>query len=258
MNSSTSWLIAVLLVFSSAPSAPVTAEEPDPVPGFKDTPLVPGTTWHKHDPDRPQPPVVRAPAGAPPSDAIILFDGSGIDAFEPSGWFVREGLLVAGNGPLSTRQSFGDFQLHLEWRGPIEDMENWGDQGNNGVFPMGLYEIQIFDSHGTPIYADGHSGAIYGETPPLVNPTRPRGEWQTYDIIWTAPVFDGETVVSPPYVTVLFNGVVVQNHQAVLGRVAYRKVVPLTPHPQRLPLKFGAHGCPVEFRNIWIRELNPR
>lgn len=234
---------------------PATAESTTGIPGYKDTPLVPGTAWHKHDPDRPLPPVVKAPANAPPSDAVVLFDGTSLDAFEPSKWVLKDGLLVAGNGVLATKQAFGDFQLHLEWRGPVEDMKNWGDQGNNGIMPMGMYEIQIFDSHSTPVYADGQAGAIYGESPPLVNPTRPRGEWQTYDIIWKAPVFEGDTVVRPPYVTLFFNGVLVHHHQEVLGRLAHRDFVPLRPHPARLPLKFGGHGCPVAFRNIWIRDL---
>lgn len=229
----------------------------DGVPGFKDTELVPGTQWHKHDPDRPQPPVVTpGKAGGAPSDAIVLFDGRDLSQFEANEWTTEGGVVVAGKGNITTKRPFGNMQLHFEWAGPVEAMDRWSNQGNSGVLLMGLYEIQIFDSHSTKIYADGHAAAVYGETPPLVNATLPRGEWQTYDIIFKAPVYDGEKVVSPPRVTVLHNGVVVQHDTEIKGRIAHRKNVPLSPHAAKLPLVITGHNCPVKFRNIWVRELD--
>lgn len=228
----------------------------DGVPGYRDTELVPGTQWHKHDPDRPQPPMV-APgkSGGPPSDATVLFNGGDLAQFETTEWKVEGDAIIAGKGNITTKRALGDIQLHLEWAGPVESMERWSNQGNSGVLLMGLYEIQIFDSHSTKIYADGQAAAVYGETPPLVNPTLPRGEWQTFDIIFKAPVYDGDKVVSPPIVTVLHNGVVVQHATEIKGRIAHRKVVPLSPHPAKLPLTITGHNCPVKFKNIWVREL---
>ncbi len=251
------WFIAIALLSATPAVAADHVLGKDGTPGYRDTDLVPGTQWHKHDPDRPVPPVVTpGKAGSPPSDAIVLFQGADLSQFDPNEWKVEDGAIVAGKGNLTTKQAFGDMQLHVEWCGPIEDTEKWTNQGNSGVWIMGLYEIQIFDSHSIKIYADGQAAAVYGETPPLANATLPRGEWQTYDIIFKAPVYDGDKVVSPPRVTVFHNGVLAQHDTEIKGRIAHRKVVPLSPHPAQLPFALTGHNCPVKFRNIWVRELN--
>ncbi|MCC6352723.1 MAG: DUF1080 domain-containing protein [Verrucomicrobiae bacterium] len=262
MNRPPSSTLALRLLPALALLAPLPAAAAEHVlgkdgtPGYRDTEVIPGTQWHKHDPDRPVPPVVTpGKAGAAPSDAIILFDGHGLANFEPTEWKVDGGAVVAAKGNLVTTRPFGDMQLHLEWCGPVEAMEKWTNQGNSGVLIMGLYEIQVFDSHSTKIYADGQAAAVYGETPPLANATLPRGEWQTYDIVFKAPVYEGDRVVSPPRVTVFHNGVLAQHDTEIKGRIAHRKIVPLSPHPAKLPLTLSGHSCPVKFRNIWVREL---
>lgn len=250
------WLMALALIAGLPAAAAEHVIGKDGTPGYRDTELVPGTQWHKHDPDRPVPPVVTpGKAGAAPSDAIILFNGGDLSQFEPTEWKSEGDAIVTTKGNLVTRRPFGDMQLHLEWCGPVEAMEKWTNQGNSGVLLMGLYEIQIFDSHSMKIYADGQAAAVYGETPPLANATLPRGEWQSYDIVFKAPAYDGDKVVSPPRVTVFHNGVVAQHDTEIKGRIAHRKVVPLSPHPAKLPFTISGHNCPVKFRNIWVREL---
>jgi hypothetical protein len=231
--------------------------------GYSDTPLIPGTGWHVHDGTRPQPPVVTPGVGAaPPSDAEVLFDGSSLSAWKakaggPAPWRLGEGWfeVVPGSGNLQTRGEFGSLQLHLEFACPADVRGNGQGRGNSGLFLMGLYEIQVLDSYENPTYADGTAGGLYGQFPPLVNPIRRPGEWNTYDAVWEAPRFQGDRLESPAVLTLLFNGVVVHAHTRLLG-IGWHKTAPAyKPHPPAGPIELQDHKDPVRFRNIWVREL---
>jgi hypothetical protein len=239
--------------------------------GFTDTPMLPGQKWHVHDPDRPHPRVVtpgREP-GAPPSDAIVLFDGKDLSKWDQRGrgadsgklvdaqWKVENGYfeVVPGTGDLLTREKFGDCQLHVEWSEPPDVKGTSQSRGNSGVLLMSRYEIQVLDPYNNLTYADGQAGAIYGQWPPLVNPGRKPGEWQTYDIVWQAPWFEGQKLFKPAMVTVFFNGVLVQNHMEPMGPMVYRQVAKYTPHDAEEPLMLQDHHDHVRYRNIWIRRL---
>ena len=214
-----------------------------------------GIVWEK-------PPVVD-PGGpdAPPSDASVLFDGSDLSAWQGGeNWTVKDGVASpAGKGGITTRQAFGDVQLHVEWAAP-EEVEGSGQgRGNSGIYFMGRYEVQILDSYENDTYFDGQAGSIYKQFPPLVNVCRKPGEWQSYDILFTAPRFDGDgKVVTPAYLTVLHNGIVVQNHTELLGGTFYDRPPAYEAHPEKLPLFIQDHGDTVRFRNIWVRELKDR
>jgi hypothetical protein len=222
--------------------------------------------WAVHSMDRPRPPVVTpGPAGtnAPPSDAIVLFDGTGLAEWErtaggAAGWRVTDGFMevVGGSGSLATKRRFGDVQLHVEWMAPSPPRGTGQERGNSGVFLMGRYEIQVLDSHGNDTYADGQAAALYGQHPPLVNASRPPGEWQSYDIVFRRPRFgpDG-TVVQPARATVFHNGVLVHDHVAFAGRTAHGRPAVYEHHDDRLPIVLQDHGDPVRFRHIWAREL---
>ena len=207
----------------------------------------------------PEPPVVTPGDGSgPPADAFVLFDGKNFDAWEGAkDWKVDADGGFTVKGRLRTKQRFGDCQLHLEFATPKVVKGSGQGRGNNGVGLMGAhYEIQILDSYNNKTYPVGQCAAVYNQKPPLVNASRKPGEWQTYDIIFTAPHFDADgKLEKPAYVTVLQNGLVVQNHTQIRGDTAdetnpkYRKV------PDRLPLVLMYHGNPVRFRNIWIREI---
>lgn len=238
----------------------VHAKDGSGVYGYKDTPKLPWCQWLVHDADRPNPkrvdPGKAAPPAPAPADAIVLFDGKDVSKWQPLGdWKVEEGCLVSGNSPFATKDSFGDIQLHVEWMGPAGIEGPWYNRGNNGVMLMGLFEIQIFDSFHEQIYPDGACAAIYGQTPPLVNATRAPGEWQTYDIIFTAPKFDGEKLLAPARVTVIHNGVLVQLNEEIQGVTGHRILPEYKPKLSQGPLAFGGHGCPVRFRDIWLRRL---
>jgi len=234
--------------------------------------------WAVHDRNRPNPVKIAAEPGRAPSDAKVLFDGTEEsfrknwthqNAKRKADWKVVDGAMesVRRAGYIQTRDSFGDCQLHLEWASP-KKVEGVGQgRGNSGVFLMGNYEIQVLDSYETdpskdpnpnPNYADGQASAVYAENPPLVNASRGPGEWQTYDIIFHQPVWDGNTLVHPGSVTVLHNGVLTQDHWEMEGLTTHRVRRPLAPHASRLPLAFQDHGNPVRFRNIWIREIPSR
>ena len=237
--------------------------------GYTDTPLIPGSKWRVHDDLRPRPPVITPGTfstpdvpGKPPSDAVVLFDGNNLDAWrtakgEPAKWKVGNGYfeVVPGAGPIITRAEFGDSQLHIEWMAPSPPKGDSQGRGNSGIFLMGLYETQVLDCYHNLTYADGQAGAVYGQSPPLVNACRPPGEWQTYDIVYTAPRFkDGKIDVSG-FVTTFHNGVLVQNHTQILGATVHRAVPKLVVHGPKAPLELQDHHDPVRFRNIWIRPL---
>jgi Domain of Unknown Function (DUF1080) len=235
--------------------------------GFTDTPMLPGLPWHVHDPARPHPPVVTpgATAVAPPSDAMVLFDGRDLSQWAQRDrggatiaptWALRDGYFETGKGSLVTRAAFGDVQLHLEWATPAIISGNSQGRGNSGVFLMGLYEIQVLDSYNNPTYADGQAGAIYGQWPPLANVARKPGEWQTYDIVFEAPRFANGALVTPAFQTVFWNGVVIHNRKEVIGSTVYRNVAQYgKPHAAELPLMLQDHENPVRYRNVWIRRL---
>jgi len=246
------------------------AQGDDQRPGYKDTPMLPGGLWRVHDSDRPWPEVVtpgtastQDQPGRAPSDAIVLFDGGDLSKWSDgrggdARWEVQDGAIVAkrGAGSLVSRDEFGDCQLHIEFAAPNPPKGDGQGRGNSGVILFGRYEIQVLDSYENPTYADGGAGAIYGQHPPLVNASRPPGQWQTYDILFTAPRFkeDG-TVETPAYATVLHNGVVVQNHAEIYGPMAFRDLVSYQAHGPKGPLVLQDHGDPVRFRNIWVRPL---
>lgn len=231
----------------------------------------PDPRWLGHDRERPQPPVItpgtastQDQPGAVPSDAVVLFDGKDVSPWvamdgSPTKWIVKDGALecVPGSGYVRTLQSFGDCQLHLEWAAPTPVQGSSQGRGNSGVFfGFNRYEIQVLDSYENKTYADGSAASIYGQYPPLVNASRPPGQWQTYDMIWTAPRFDAEgKLVSKAYVTVIHNGILVQNNVEFTGPDPWIGRPPYVAHPDRLPIAFQDHGNPVRFRNIWVREL---
>jgi hypothetical protein len=224
--------------------------------GYDDTPQLPGQRYRVHDSRRVPPPVVTpGEAGAPPSDAIVLFDGEDLSEWEGGPWRLVDGAMVVnGTGSIRTRRSFGDCQLHLEWAAPAEVVSESQGRGNSGVILQGRYEVQVLDSHENVTYADGQAAALYGQYPPLRNASRPPGEWQTYDILFEAPEFEGDRCVSPARVTVLHNGVAVHHAQPLIGAVAHRAVGTYAPHGPA-PLVLQDHGNPVRYRNVWIREL---
>jgi hypothetical protein len=207
----------------------------------------------------PEPAVVDpGPVGGLPSDAVVLFDGKDLSKWDNADkWRIQDGCAVAGGGDISTKQGFGDCQLHVEWATP-EKVEGEGQgRGNSGVFLMGLYEVQILDSYENKTYYDGQAAAIYKQHPPLVNACRKPGQWQTYDIIFEAPRFDPQhnRLTRPAFITVLQNGVLVQNHFMILGATEWDRAPHYDVHPPKLPIKLQDHGNPTRFRNIWIREL---
>jgi hypothetical protein len=215
---------------------------------------------------RPRPPVVTpgATVGAPPSDAIILFDGKDLSKWAGKGgsepkWPVRDGYLESGGaGSMTTRESFGTIQLHLEFATPAEAKGDAQGRGNSGVIFMGRYEIQVLDSFNNETYPDGQAAAIYGDWPPLVNVARKPGEWQTYDIVFEAPQFNSNgSLLSPAYATVFWNGVIVHNRQRIAGPTSPTQTVHQydKPHEAELPLTLQDHSNPVRFRNIWVRRL---
>ena len=240
----------------------VHAKDGSGVYGYKDTPKLPWCNWLVHDPDRPAPPRVdpgpAGPSPAPPSDAVVLFDGKDLSKWQAAGseCRVEDGCLVAGGaGNLASKQSFGDCQIHLEWMAPADYQGPWYNRGNNGVMLMGLYEIQVFDSWTEKIYPDGQAAAVYGQTPPLVNACRKPGEWQSYDIVFTAPVFADGKLVHPARVTMFHNGVLVQLNQEIYGETGHRIVPEYKQKVSAGPLALGNHHCPVRFRNIWVRPI---
>jgi hypothetical protein len=225
--------------------------------------------WPVHSTARPQPRVVDPgpPAASipPPSDAVVLFDGRSLDEWRSADtsrgaarWKVENGYMevVAGTGAIATVRAFGDVQLHVEFATPNPPSGEGQDRGNSGVFLMSMYETQVLDSYRNVTYPDGQAAAIYGQYPPLVNASRAPGQWQSYDILFRAPRFDGRgQLLAPARMTVFHNGVLVQNDVALTGPTGHRSRPPYAPHAERLPIMLQDHGNPMRFRNIWLREL---
>ncbi len=200
------------------------------------------------------------PAGGPPSDARVLFNGKSLDQWQGGDkWEIRDGFAVSKETGINTKDSFGDCQLHLEWASP-EKVEGEGQgRGNSGVYLMGRYEVQILDSFINKTYFDGQAGSLYKQTPPMVNACRKPGEWQTYDIIFNAPRMDDRgKVIKPATITVLHNGVLIQNNFEFKGGTFFERPPAYdNPHPEKGPIHIQFHGNPVRFRNIWVREIKP-
>jgi 3-keto-disaccharide hydrolase len=264
--------LLTILVSVCATLAPAQQKQMRTSPtGYSDTPVLPGQKWKVHDIDRPRPRMVTpgATPGAPPSDAIVLFNGKDLSkwqtmdkktkAMEPAAWTVENGYTYSkgGIGDLVTKEKFGDIQLHLEFQTPteIDGTSQW--RANSGVLLMHRYEIQVLDSWDNPTYADGQAGAIYGQWPPLVNASKKPGEWQTYDILFEAPKFEGQKLVKPGYATVIHNGVMLHHHKEIIGRMAHRVVGTYEPHGDEEPLALQDHDTRVRFRNIWVRRITP-
>ena len=235
--------------------------------GYEDTPQLPGQQWKVHDPNRPQPKVVGSSErfsehAAPPADATILFDGTDLSRWQKAGggeagWkIVNDYMEVAPrSGSIVTRDEFGDFQLHLEFATPGKVESNSQGRGNSGVIIYGLYEIQVLDSWQNRTYPDGQAGAIYGQYPPLVNAARPPGEWQTYDIFFEGPRFEGDELERPASVTVLHNGVLLHHKKEFIGATFHRRVGEYTAHPPQGSILLQDHNNPTRYRNIWIRPI---
>jgi hypothetical protein len=229
-------------------SLPLTAQNIQPWSGYS-----------VHDESRPHPIKVEATSittTPPPADADVIFAGKDTDALTKA-WTIEDGVLIANKlGNNQTKESYGSCQLHFEWKIPAGRKVKGQSGGNSGVFLMGLYEIQIQESHTNVTYADGQAGAIYGQFPPLVNASRPQGEWQSYDITFTAPEYKGGKVVKPAVITVMHNGVIIHHAQDLKGPTKHKKVTQYpASHPDKAPIKFQFHGDPIEFRNIWVRVI---
>jgi hypothetical protein len=226
--------------------------------------------WRQHDNHRPKPPIVEPAGGsvanAAPKDAVVLFDGTHLDAWQtpegrPPGWRVKEGVLeaVPGAGPIQTKDKFGDVQLHVEWAAPNPPHGTGQDRGNSGIFLMGQFEVQVLDSYKADTYADGQAGAIYGQYPPLFNASRPPGEWQTYDIAFRRPRFDKSgQLLQPARITLIYNGIVVQNNEEPWGPTNWLEPMPYEPGVDHGPIQLQDHSHPVRFHNIWLRNLPDR
>ena len=242
-------------------SAALLAQSPNTNLGYTDTPMLPGLPYHVHDPARPHPAVVTPGlrVGDAPSDAVVLFDGRDLshwDATKPA-WKVENGYVevVPDSGDMRTKDAFGDVQLHVEWAAPAGVRNSSQNRGNSGIFLQGLYEVQVLDSYDNPTYADGQAGAMYGQWPPLVNPVRRPGEWQSYDIVFEAPRFEGERLLKPAYLTVFLNGVLLHAHKEVMGPTVHRALAKYAPQPAEGSLMLQDHQQPVRYRNIWARRL---
>ncbi len=237
--------------------APLMAQTP-PIPSLD--------AWEVHDLERPQPRMVTPSAmtpAPPPSDAIVLFDGQSLDEWthrtgQPASWTVKDGYMEvrAGAGAIATKRSFGDVQLHIEWATP--NSGDGQDSGNSGVYLMNTYEVQVLNSYENKTYPDGQAAALYGQYPPLVNASRPAGEWQSYDIVFRRPHFDDNgDLTRPARVTVFHNGVLVQDNVILTGPTGHRSRPPYQAHEDQLPMVLQDHNEPTRYRNIWVRELAP-
>ncbi len=256
---SAAWLLMMM-------NTPSSAQEP-----HREGPKPPGAQWAVHSWERPRPAVVdpgpeRAPA-PPPSDAVVLFDGHSMDGWlvakdsgpdEPARWNARDGVMEVnpGTGSIRSARAFGDVQLHIEWSAPTPPLGESQERGNSGVVLMSHYEIQVLDSYRNDTYPDGQAGAIYGQSPPLVTPIRPPGQWNTYDVVFHRPHFAADgSVTQPARVTLFFNGVLVQDNTVLTGWTVHMQIARYQPHADRLPLILQDHGNRVRYRNIWVREL---
>ena len=200
--------------------------------------------------------VVPGEPGAPPSDAVVLFNGKDFSAWKGAeNWKIENGAMVCGKGDLRTKEAFGDCQLHIEWSAPTPATGSGQGRGNSGIFFMDNYELQVLDSFENKTYFDGQAGAIYKQMPPQVNATKAPGTWNVYDVIWKGPRFQADgSLKSPAAITALHNGVLILNHFELTGDTPFHRPPQYTKHADRLPIRLQDHGNPMRFRNIWIRE----
>lgn len=258
-----SWWLTLVGLLAGTVAASTGGQQPNI--GYDDTPMQPNGKWKIHDSRRPRPSVVvpgSFVANPPPEDALVLL-GAGQDL---SKWQTDDGLAVpwpmtdsvlqTGKGFIRTKGEFANIQLHVEFATPSTVIGDSQGRGNSGVFLAGAFEIQVLDSYQNPTYADGQAAAMYGQYPPLINVSRKPGEWQSYDILFTAPKFDvkGE-LTAPAVVTVLHNGVLVHHARSFWGGTRHRTILPYSPTMARGPIRLQDHGNPVRYRNIWLREL---
>ena len=232
------------------------------IKGVGVTPVQPAPydKWHVHDPKRTQPPVTSPKYnGEPvlaPKAANVIFDGTDLKRFVNKKWPIMDKAMVVYSrfGGQKTIQEFGDIHLHVEWKSPVRD--GWGQaQGNSGIFLMGRYEVQVLNCWANRTYPDGMTGAIYGQRPPAFNACKKPGEWQVYDIHFKAPVFKDKKLVSPAYITVIFNGITIHDNYELTGITDFKKVASYRPHAAQGPITFQAHGSKVSYRNIWTCPL---
>jgi len=206
-----------------------------------------------------EPPLVTPGATneAPPSDAVVLFDGTNLDQWiDGENWKIEDGVAIPQKSQIVSKQQFGDMQMHIEWSAPTEIRGSSQGRGNSGIFLMGLYEVQVLDSFENETYFDGQAGTIYKQTPPLANVMRKPGEWNYYDIIFNTPKFKGNgDVEKPGYVTLIQNGVLMLNHFEMMGPTNFIAAPHYKPHAETGPISLQFHGDPVKFRNIWVREF---
>ena len=255
----------VFAVFVVVTSALVAQQAPV---GYDDTPMQPNGKWRVHDGKRPQPRLVKpgdsvnmSPAAAPQDATVLIGSRADLSAWQmmdgaPATWAMSNGVLSTGKGLIRTRAEFTDFQLHVEFATPSEVKGDSQERGNSGVFLLGKFEIQVLDSFHNTTYPDGQASAMYGQYPPLVNASKGPGEWQAYDIVFTAPRFTaGGALDKPAVVTVLHNGILVHNATPFWGPTAHKKIDPYTPDTAKGPLALQDHGNPVRYRNIWVRPL---
>ena len=224
------------------------------------TPKLPGVPYVVHDGTRPQPVKVKS-AGAvsvkPPGDAVVLIGKNSSETWNGNKWPIADGVMtVARGGGVSSKAKFGDCQLHLEYRVPAGRKVNGQAGGNSGVFLMGMYEVQVGESHTNKTYPDGQTAALYGQAPPRVNPSTPQGEWQSFDIIFEAPKYEEGKLAAPAVITVIHNGVLVHHRRALLGPTRHKALATYPAnHPGKAPITLQDHGDPIQYRNIWVREL---
>jgi hypothetical protein len=236
--------------------------------GYDDTPMQPNGKWHIHDGKRPQPKMVKpggaanmSPIAAPQDATVLIGPGADLSAWQmmegtPATWKMNSGVLETGKGFIRTKAEFTDFQLHVEFATPSEVKGDSQGRGNSGVFLLGKFEIQVLDSYQNLTYPDGQASAMYGQYPPLVNASRGPGEWQVYDIVFTAPRFaTAGRLEKPAVVSVLHNGIVVHNATPFWGPTAHKQIDSYTPDTAKGPISLQDHGNPVRYRNIWIRPL---
>ena len=235
---------------------------------FRSAPALPGTPWRVHDIRRPQPRVVapgKCDTRPPPPGAIALFDGHSLAGWtgdNVADWTVVDGALKTGGkhfGQIRSATPLGDARIHIEYREPTPPVHDGQGRGNSGVYIMGRYEIQVLDSYNNPTFPDGQAAAVFGQTPPRVNAAAPPGQWQCYDIVWTAPRFDGARLISPARLTMHHNGVLVHRNTVVAGPTNYAVVTPYSAHGPA-PIELQDHGDAegtVSYRNIWAKPLGP-
>jgi hypothetical protein len=271
--------LLALAAVSGAFAADDATNQTETIDGFRDGPMQPNGKWRVHDADRPQPRVITPGAtfsqnAPPPSDAEMLFDGTDLSKWEnnrgqDAKWRIQDGYVetAARGGGIRTRGKWADFQLHVEWAAPNPPHGTGQGRGNSGVLINDMYEVQVLDSYHAKTYPDGQAGAIYGQSPPLVNACKPPGEWQTYDIIFESPRWNEQgELTKKAVITVLQNGVVIQNHYELTGMTdginaaqpwrTLSKYPP--PHPPEVFIELQDHNNPVRYRNIWVRRLGER